>query len=123
MSYLRRGGGYCFNVGCSDLIINGEVGLVQYSDIDTFISNGVRLKDGSTIEADLLVTATGYKNQQDTVRHYLGDDVAELADQDMETYRKISEDFLSNTSKDSIFHVYSNGIFIPPSQKSLFSTS
>ena len=77
MSYLRRGGGYCFNVGCSDLIINGEVGLVQYSDIDTFISNGVRLKDGSTIEADLLVTATGYKNQQDTVRHFLGDDVAE----------------------------------------------
>jgi putative flavoprotein involved in K+ transport len=77
MSYLRRGGGYCFNVGCSDLIINGEVGLVQYSDIDKFISNGVRKKDGSIIEADLLVTATGYKNQQDTVRHFLGDDVAE----------------------------------------------
>jgi putative flavoprotein involved in K+ transport len=37
----------------------------------------VRKKDGSIIEADLLVTATGYKNQQDTVRHFLGDDVAE----------------------------------------------
>jgi putative flavoprotein involved in K+ transport len=77
MSYLRRGGGYCFNVGCSDLIINGEVGLVQYSDIDAFVSNGVRMKDGCIIEADLLVMATGYKNQQDTVRHFLGNDIAE----------------------------------------------
>tara|TARA_B000000475_G_scaffold185383_1_gene149505 strand:+ start:443 stop:1063 length:621 start_codon:yes stop_codon:yes gene_type:complete len=51
----------------------------------------------------------------------LGDDVAELADQDMETYRKISEDFLSNTSKDSIFHVYSNGIFIPRFSYSLLN--
>ena len=34
------------------------------------------MKDGSIIEADLLVTATGYKNQQDTTRLFLGDTIA-----------------------------------------------
>ena len=34
MMYLRRGGGYYFNVGCSDLIISGAVGLIQFSDVD-----------------------------------------------------------------------------------------
>ena len=77
MSYLRRGGGYCFNVGCSDLIINGEVGLIQFSEIDTFIENGLKMKDGSIVEADLLVTATGYKNQQDTTRLFLGNTIAD----------------------------------------------
>lgn len=77
MSYLRRGGGYCFNVGCSDLIISGEIGLIQFSNIDTFVPNGIKMKDGSVIEADLLVTATGYKNQQDTTRFFLGDEIAD----------------------------------------------
>src|SRR4051812_2819722 len=35
--YLTRGGGYYFNVGCSDLIVKGEVGLIQYSDIAEFV--------------------------------------------------------------------------------------
>ena len=35
MMYLRRGGGYYFNVGCSDLIISGAIDLLQFADIDT----------------------------------------------------------------------------------------
>ena len=77
MKYLRRGGGYYFNVGCSDLIVDGQIGLLQYSDIDRFVPEGLRMKDGRVIEADLLVAATGYKNQQDVVRAYLGDEVAD----------------------------------------------
>ena len=77
MMYLRRGGGYYFNVGCSDLIISGQVGLLQYADIDKFVAQGARLKDGRIVSADLLVLATGYKNQQDTVRAYLGDTIAD----------------------------------------------
>jgi hypothetical protein len=38
--YLNRGGGYYFNVGCSDLIVNGEIGLVQLSDITEFVGMG-----------------------------------------------------------------------------------
>jgi cation diffusion facilitator CzcD-associated flavoprotein CzcO len=77
MMYLRRGGGYYFNVGCSDLIISGAIGLMQYSDIEAFVPEGARLHDGRIVPADLLVLATGYKNQQDTVRALLGDAIAE----------------------------------------------
>jgi cation diffusion facilitator CzcD-associated flavoprotein CzcO len=77
MMYLRRGGGYYFNVGCSDLIISGQVKLLHYADIDTFVAEGARLRDGRLVPAELLVLATGYKNQQDTVRAYLGDKIAD----------------------------------------------
>ncbi len=77
MKYLRRGGGYYFNVGCSDLVVSGEVGLLHYDQIDRFVAEGARLKDGTVVPADLLVTATGYLNQQDVVRTYLGDGVAD----------------------------------------------
>lgn len=77
MKYLRRGGGYYFNVGCSDLIVAGEIGLLQYDDIEGFVPGGVRLRSGSIVPAELLVLATGYKNQQDVVRACLGDAVAD----------------------------------------------
>lgn len=77
MSYLQRGGGYYFDVGCSELIADGEIDIVQYDDIDSFCREGARLKDGTVIEADLIVLATGYKMQQETVRQFMGDDVAD----------------------------------------------
>jgi putative flavoprotein involved in K+ transport len=77
MMYLRRGGGYYFNVGCSDMIVDGRVGLLQYDEIDRFVPHGVRLGDGTTISIDLVVVATGYENQQEFVRAHLGDGVAE----------------------------------------------
>src|SRR5947209_6502488 len=36
--YLTRGGGYYFNVGCSNLVISGEIALKQFSDIDGFVA-------------------------------------------------------------------------------------
>jgi putative flavoprotein involved in K+ transport len=77
MMYLRRGGGYYFNVGCSDLIVSGAIKLLQFADIEKFVAQGAKLRDGRIVPADLLVLATGYKNQQDTVRAYLGDAVAD----------------------------------------------
>jgi cation diffusion facilitator CzcD-associated flavoprotein CzcO len=77
MKYLRRGGGYYFNVGCSDLIVDGRVGLLQYADIERFVRDGALLRDGRIVPADLLVLATGYKNQQDVVRACLSDAVAD----------------------------------------------
>ncbi len=75
--YLTRGGGYYFNVGCSELIVSGEVGLLQASDIETFVADGVQLKDGVKRPADLVVLATGYKGQEALVRKLLGDGVAD----------------------------------------------
>lgn len=77
MKYLRRGGGYYFNVGASDLIVDGKIKLLQHQDIDRVVANGLLMKDGSVAEADVIVAATGYKNQQDVVRHFMGDTIAD----------------------------------------------
>ena len=73
--YLTRGGGYCFNVGCSDLLVQGEIGLRQFSDIEGFVAEGARMKDGETLAADLVVLATGYRPQEELVRKLFGEDV------------------------------------------------
>jgi putative flavoprotein involved in K+ transport len=74
--YLTRGGGYYFNVGCSDLIVGGEIGLVQFSDIAGFVAEGALMRTGETLAADLIVLATGYKGQEYLVRKLFGYDVA-----------------------------------------------
>jgi cation diffusion facilitator CzcD-associated flavoprotein CzcO len=74
--YLTRGGGYYFNVGCSDLVVSGAIKLAQFADIDGFVTEGARLKNGNTVAADLIVLATGYRPQEYLVRKLFGDDVA-----------------------------------------------
>ncbi len=74
--YLTRGGGYYFNVGCSDMIVKGEIGLVQFSDIAGFIAEGARMHNGEPLPADLIVLATGYKGQEYLVSKLFGDEVA-----------------------------------------------
>jgi putative flavoprotein involved in K+ transport len=75
--YLTRGGGYYFNVGCSDLVISGDIALAQFSDIEGFVADGARMKGGEILSADLVVLATGYKGQEHLVRKLFGDDVAD----------------------------------------------
>ena len=75
--YLSRGGGYYFNVGCSDLVVSGAIRLAQFSDVDRFVAEGARLKSGDTLKADLVVLATGYRPQEELVRKLFGDAVAE----------------------------------------------
>jgi cation diffusion facilitator CzcD-associated flavoprotein CzcO len=74
--YLTRGGGYYFNVGASDLIVKGEIGLAQFSDITVFVSDGAQMQSGKTIPADLIILATGYKGQEHLVGKLFGNDVA-----------------------------------------------
>ena len=74
--YLTRGGGYYFNVGCSDLIVKGEIALRQFADIDAFVTEGATMKSGETLRADLIVLATGYKRQEELVKKLFGEDVA-----------------------------------------------
>jgi putative flavoprotein involved in K+ transport len=75
--YQNRGGGYYFDAGCSQMIVDGRVGLIQFADIDRFCAEGVRLKDGSIRSADLIVLATGYSGQKEAVRPLLGDEITD----------------------------------------------
>ena len=74
--YLTRGGGYYFNVGCSDLIAGGAIRLVQFADIERFVGEGARLRSGERLAADLVVLATGYKGQEALVAKLFGEAVA-----------------------------------------------
>jgi len=74
--YLTRGGGYYFNVGCSDLLVEGKIRLLQFSDIDGFVGEGARLRSGEMLAADLVVLATGYKSQEELVRKLFGEAIA-----------------------------------------------
>jgi putative flavoprotein involved in K+ transport len=77
MKFRTRHGGYYLNCGCSELIASGEVGLVQHEDTEGFCERGLRLKSGEVLNADLVITATGYQSQQEVVRDLLGDGIAE----------------------------------------------
>jgi cation diffusion facilitator CzcD-associated flavoprotein CzcO len=74
--YLTRGGGYYFNVGCSDLVASGAIRLIQFSDIESFVADGVRMKSGERLAADLIVLATGYKPQEVLVHKLFGEKIA-----------------------------------------------
>jgi len=74
--YLRNGGGYYIDVGCSSLIIDGKVKIKQGQEIQRFEENGIRFGDGSFLEADVVVLATGYKSMQETCRKIFGAHVA-----------------------------------------------
>ena len=75
--YLTRGGGYYFNVGCSNLIVEGKVGLKQFGDIEAFNAEGACLRDGQQVPADLVVLATGYLGMDVLVRNLFGEAVAQ----------------------------------------------
>ena len=77
LMYQARGGGYYFDAGCSQMIIDGRVGLMQFADIDRFVPEGARMKDGSLVPAELIVLATGYEGQAQAARRLLGDAVGD----------------------------------------------
>lgn len=76
LKFRTRGGGYYFNVGCSELIADGRIRLIQADDIKQFVGEGAQLADGSTLKADLVVLATGYKGQDHIVGSLFGSEVA-----------------------------------------------
>jgi hypothetical protein len=75
--YLTRGGGYYFNVGCSDMLIEGKIRLIQFDDIIRFTADGAQLISGDNVVADLIVLSTGYRPQEELVEKLFGSAVAE----------------------------------------------
>jgi len=73
---LRRGGGYYIDVGASQLIADGKI-KVKNAAIDRFTETGLRFADGSELEADIVVLATGYVNMRETARRLFGDEVGD----------------------------------------------
>jgi len=76
MKYLRRGSGYYIDIGASELIIDGKIKLKrgQVTEVD---ETGVVLDDGTHLDADLIVYATGYGSMNGWVADLMGQDMAD----------------------------------------------
>lgn len=83
--------GYQINTGASDLIADGRAKVRSGVTIDHLTAGAAVLSDGSTVEADLIVMATGYGKILDMVRPLLGD----LADNVRPIYRVLDTGELS----------------------------
>lgn len=77
VKYFQRGGGYYIDVGASQLIIDGKVKVKQGQEISEILPNGLRFADGSELEADEIILATGYQNMRTQARAIFGDKVVD----------------------------------------------
>lgn len=47
------------DVGASQMIVDGKIKMKSDSELDRFTEGGLLFKDGSRLEADVIVLATG----------------------------------------------------------------
>jgi cation diffusion facilitator CzcD-associated flavoprotein CzcO len=77
MKYYQRGGGYYIDVGASQLIIDGKIKIKQGQEIAEVLPKGLKFADGSELEADEIIFATGYQNMRSEARSIFGDELAD----------------------------------------------
>ncbi|MEI7445718.1 MAG: NAD(P)/FAD-dependent oxidoreductase [Burkholderiales bacterium] len=77
MKYLRRGSGYYIDVGASELVANGSIRLRSGVGIERINPRSVTLTDGTELEADLLVYATGYGSMNQFLADLVSPEVAD----------------------------------------------
>jgi len=76
MKYLRRGSGYYIDVGASQLIIDGKIKLAN-GQVSEVVEDGVVLADGTKLDADVIVYATGYGSMNGWVADIVDKDTAD----------------------------------------------
>ena len=77
LKFMRRGGGYYLDVGCSQLIVDRKIAIVQAADTTRFTPTGLLFADGSERHFDAVVLATGYENTQELARKLFGSEIAD----------------------------------------------
>jgi cation diffusion facilitator CzcD-associated flavoprotein CzcO len=75
--FLRSGGGYYLNTGTSELIADGAIKIQPFQKFVEFVPTGAKLDDGSIVEADIVILATGYQSRRTEVVDFFGEDVAD----------------------------------------------
>ena len=76
MKYLRRGSGYYIDVGSAELVANGDVKLAR-GQVKELTEDSVVLQDGTSLQADLVVYATGYGSMNGWAADLISPDVAD----------------------------------------------
>ena len=68
--------GYYLNVGCSELIIAGDIPVYQVADVMSFVPDGLVFNDGRVEKFDTVVLATGFMNQRHETEALFGPEIA-----------------------------------------------
>ncbi|KAF7305199.1 Flavin-containing monooxygenase YUCCA9 [Mycena kentingensis (nom. inval.)] len=66
-------GGYSFDVGCASLITSGQVRVKQGVEPVGFRSDSLVFSDETNVQADVVIFATSYERNRDTMRSIFGD--------------------------------------------------
>lgn len=77
MKALRTGSGYYVDVGASQLIIDGEIGIKPGVEIETLTPTGIRFSDGSELEVDAIIQSTGFQSMHEVVARIVSRDVGD----------------------------------------------
>lgn len=75
--YQRSASGYYIDVGACEMVADGRIGLKSGTGIAHLTESGMAFEDGSHIEADLIVYATGFGSMEQWVARLIGEDVAD----------------------------------------------
>ena len=67
MKALRTASGYYIDVGASDLIARGDIGVISGVGVAGLTPGGLVLGDGRQVRADVIVACTGYQSMHETV--------------------------------------------------------
>ena len=71
----QRAGGYYLNVGASELIVEGRIKLKSGQKIDKFTPTGIQFEDGSHLDTDVVIFATGYGDARTAYTKILGEEL------------------------------------------------
>ncbi|TPL94106.1 NAD(P)/FAD-dependent oxidoreductase [Mesorhizobium sp. B2-3-12] len=77
MKAYRTGSGYYIDVGASDLIIDGKVGIRGGVAIKALTAKGILFEDGTELEADAIIACTGYQSMNENVAALVSREVAD----------------------------------------------
>ncbi|RPD67280.1 FAD/NAD-P-binding domain-containing protein [Lentinus tigrinus ALCF2SS1-7] len=78
---LTRNGGYCIDKGGADMIADGRIAVKSGVSLQCFTKRGLMLDDGTHVQADVVIFATGYVIMKESNRELLGDDVVSQIDE------------------------------------------
>lgn len=76
LKYLQRGGGYYLDSGASQMIIDGKIHVKQGVEVVEVLESGLKFSDGTILEADDVIFATGYQSMVTSAERIFGKEVA-----------------------------------------------
>ena len=77
MKAYRTGSGYYVDVGASQLIIDGEIGIRAGVEIDRLTPDGIRFTDGTELRCDVVIQSTGFQSMHEVVAKIVSREVAD----------------------------------------------